>query len=163
MQTTKGGRMRGTLVCAVIDREESADALALSAELSERLGLRLVLAHAVDGFHTIPGGEGSESLTMKQDRQGAERRLAKLAEEHGVADRAEKRIAVGEPAALLGRIAAEEAADVIVVGARARGWRKRLESRLADELETETPVPVLIAAPRIGRGRKEAAMNGGRR
>jgi nucleotide-binding universal stress UspA family protein len=140
--------MPGTLLCAVTERDESADALALSAELSERLGLRLVVAHAVEGFDAIPGGEGSESLTMKQNRQGAERRLAKLADEHGVGDRAERRIAVGEPAALLGQIAAEEAADVIVVGARARGWRRRLESRLADELETETQVPVLIAAPR---------------
>jgi nucleotide-binding universal stress UspA family protein len=155
--------MRGTLVCAVTDREESADALAVSAELSERLGLRLVLAHAVDGIDALAGGDGSESLTMKQNRQGAERRLAKLADEHGVADRAEKRVAVGEPAALLGRIAAEEAADVIVVGSRARGLRKRLESRLADELENETPVPVLIAARRTRRGRKEAAMNGGGR
>jgi nucleotide-binding universal stress UspA family protein len=159
MQTTEGGQMRGTLVCAVTDREESADALALSAELSERLGLRLVLVHAVDGIDAFAGGDGSESLTMKQSRQGAERRLAKLADEHGVRDRAEKRVAVGEPVALLGQIAADEAADVIVVGARARGWRKRLESRLANELENETRVPVLIAAPRTGRGRKEAAMN----
>jgi hypothetical protein len=37
--------MSGTLVCAVTeDENESADALALGAELSERLGLRLVLA-----------------------------------------------------------------------------------------------------------------------
>jgi nucleotide-binding universal stress UspA family protein len=49
---------------------------------------------------------------------------------------------------LLGQIAAEEAADVIVVGAPVRGWRKRLESRLADELGAETPVPVVIAPPR---------------
>jgi nucleotide-binding universal stress UspA family protein len=148
--------MRGTLVCAVTDGEESADALALGAELSERLSLRLVLAHAVDGIDGIDGiggGDGGESVTMKANRQGAERRLARLADEHGVAERAERRVAVGEPAALLGRIAAEEAADVIVVGARARGWRKRLESSLAGELETETPVPVLIAPPRTRRGR----------
>jgi nucleotide-binding universal stress UspA family protein len=147
-------KMPGTLVCAVTDREESADALALSAELSKRLGLRLVLAHTVDGIDAFAGGDGNESLTMKQS-QGAERRLAKLADAHGVADRAEKRVAVGEPAALLGQIAAEEAADVIVVGARARGWRKRLESRLADELENETPVPVLIAARERAEGAKK--------
>ena len=36
---------------------------------------------------------------------------------------------------------------MIVVGARARGWRRRgLESGLAEELETETPVPVLDRA-----------------
>ena len=114
--------MRGTVVCAVTDGEESAEALALGAELSERLGLRLILAHAVEGIDEIDGGE---SVTMRADRQGAERRLARLADEHGVADRAEKRIAVGEPAALPGQIAAEEAADMIVVGARARGWRRR--------------------------------------
>ena len=88
---------------------------------------------------------------MKANREGAERRLAKLAQAHGLAERAERRVAVGEPAALLGQIAAEEAADIIVVGAPVRGWRNRLESRLADELSAETPVPVLIAPPRIRR------------
>jgi nucleotide-binding universal stress UspA family protein len=87
-------------------------------------------------------------VTMKGNREGAERRLARLAEAHGLSERAERRVGVGEPAALLGRIAAEEAADVIVIGAPVRGWRKRLESRLADELGAETPVPVVIAPPR---------------
>jgi hypothetical protein len=71
--------MRGTLVCAVTDGEESADALVLGAELSARLGLRLVLAHAVAG---IDGSrENSESTTMKANRQRAERRLAQAAQE----------------------------------------------------------------------------------
>jgi nucleotide-binding universal stress UspA family protein len=145
----EGGKMRGTLLCAVSDGEESADALELGAQLSARLGLRLVLAHAVDGINGI--GDEDESVTMKANREGAERRLARLAQAHGLAERAERRVAVGEPAVLLGQIAAEEAADVIVVGAPVRGWRKRLESRLADELGAETPVPVLIAPPRIRR------------
>ena len=153
--------MRGTLMCAVTEGDERADALALAAELSERLGLRLVLAHAVNGIGEFGHGDGVESVSMKADRQGAERRLARLAEEHGVADRAEQRVAVGDPAALLGQIAAEEAADVIVIGAR-RGWRKRLESRLADQLESETLVPVLIAPPRTHKARTDA-VNRGRR
>ena len=153
--------MRGTLVCAVTEGDERADAIALAAELSERLGLRLVLAHAVNGIGEFGHGDGVESVSMKADRQGAERRLARLAEEHGIADRAERRVAVGDPAALLGQIAAEEAADVIVIGAR-RGWRKRLESRLADELESETPVPVVIAPPRTRKARTDAVNRGGR-
>jgi len=153
--------MRGTLVCAVTDGDESGDALAVAAELSARLGFRLVLAHPVEGV--AGNGRGDESVGTRASREGAERRLARLATEHGVASRAERRIAVGEQAALLGRIAAEEAADMIVVGARARGWRRRLESRLADELETETPVPVVIAPPRMERGANRAAVNGGRR
>jgi nucleotide-binding universal stress UspA family protein len=142
----EGGKMRGTLLCAVSDGEESADALELGAQLSDRLGLRLVLAHAVNGINSI--GDEDESVTMKANREGAERRLAELARAHGLVERAERRVAVGEPAVLLGQIAAEEAADVIVVGAPVRGWRKRLESRLADELGAETPVPVVIAPPR---------------
>jgi nucleotide-binding universal stress UspA family protein len=86
------------------------------------------------------------------------------AAEHEVPDRAERRVAVGHAPSLLGQIAAEEAADLIVVGARSRGrLRRGLESRLADELESETPVPVLIAPPRLRQERKTMAMDGDRR
>ena len=146
--------MRGTLMCAVTEGEESAEALALGAELSTRLGLRLVLVHTVDVFGGL-GGDGVESVSLKADRQGAERHLTRLATEHGVADRAEQRVAVGDPPALLGRIAAEEAADLIIVGSCARGrLRRGLESGLARQLETETRVPVLIAPPRTWQARK---------
>jgi len=135
--------VHGTLVCAVTESDESEDAVALGAQLSARLGLRLVLAHAVDGV-----------AALGQRRDGAERRLRELAEQHGVAGTADRRVAVGDPAALVGRIAAEEAADVIVVGARPRRWRRRSPgSRLAHELKTETPVPVLLAPPRAWRRR----------
>jgi nucleotide-binding universal stress UspA family protein len=158
--------MRGTLLCAVTEGKESQEAVALGAELSERLGLRLVLGHAFErnrGSYRVGALEEGETVTTKPDRGSAERRLIDLAERHGVAERAERRIAVGEPAALLAQIAAEEAADVIVVGARARGWRGRLESSLADRLERETPIPVLIARPRAGSGRDDATTNGGQR
>ena len=158
--------MRGTLLCAVTEGDESQEAVALGAELSERLGLRLVLGHAFErarGSYRIGAVEEAETVTTKPDRRSAERRLIDMADQHGVAERAERRIAVGEPAALLTQIAAEEAADVIVVGARARGRRGRLESSLADRLERETPIPVLIAPPRTGSARDDAATNGGQR
>jgi nucleotide-binding universal stress UspA family protein len=148
--------MRGTLVCAITEGDESADALDLGAELSTRLGLRLVVAYAIDGIAAAGSRDGMESVSMKGDRQGAERRLARLVQDRGVVG-AERRVAVGEPAALLGQIAAEEAADLIVVGSRSRGrLRRRLESRLARQLEAETPVPVLIAPPRTERANKVA-------
>jgi nucleotide-binding universal stress UspA family protein len=150
--------MRGTIVCGVTDTDEGRSALELSAELSQRLGLRLVLAHVAEGITPIGNsGEGGESVTMKGNREGGTRLLARMAAEHGVAE-AERRVAVGDPAALLGQIAAEEAADLILVGSRARGWPRRgLESRIAKELETETPVPVLIAPPSAAR-RKAVAV-----
>jgi nucleotide-binding universal stress UspA family protein len=146
--------MRGAIVCAVTDDATSGEALALGVELSERLGLRLVLAHPVEGIASLGDGE---SMTTKMGRQGAEQRLARLAAEHGVAARAERRVLVGHAAALLGQIAAEEAAELIVVPARARGWRGHLDARLATELETETPVPVVVAPPRRAAGRATLA------
>ncbi len=140
--------MHGTVVCAVTEGAENDDAVAQAVALSERLGLRLVLARVVDGM-AAHNGNGDESITMQSDRRLAERGLEALARDHELAESAWRRVAIGDPAAALGQIASEEAADVIVVGARARGWRRRgLESRLAQELEAETPVPVLIAPPR---------------
>jgi nucleotide-binding universal stress UspA family protein len=101
--------VQGTIVCGVNDTEEGRGALWLAAELSERIGLRLVLAHIVDGIVSL---DGDESVAI-QGRAGAARPVAQLAAE------------VGDTATLLGRIAAEEAADVILVGARSRGRLRR--------------------------------------
>jgi nucleotide-binding universal stress UspA family protein len=143
---------RGTLLCAVTAGEESGHAVELGLALSERLGLRLVLAHAV------PNANGRNHRTAAQERSSrehgrAEQRLARVAGEHGVGNHVERRVALGDPAALLGRIAAEEAADIVVVGAAERGWRRRLDFGLARDLETETSSPVVIALPRRGRTR----------
>jgi len=143
--------MRGTMICGVTDAEEGRGALKMAAELSERLGLRLVLAHVAEGIGRVDGDgddEEDESVTMKANREGAARLVAELAAENGLGESVEHRWAVGDPGKLLGQIAAEEAADVILVGARSRGrLRRGLESRLADQLERETPLPVLIAPP----------------
>jgi nucleotide-binding universal stress UspA family protein len=73
-------------------------ALATAAELSDRLDLRLVLAYVGDG-----NGQLADS----------------------VVDHAEQRWGAGDAATVIGQIAAAEAADLIVVGARARGRFRR--------------------------------------
>ncbi|MEP7225508.1 MAG: universal stress protein, partial [Actinomycetota bacterium] len=158
----KGGNMRGTMICGVTDSDEGRGAVELGIELSVRLDMRLVLAHVVQGFYPHDVNEdGPESATRKGDRIQAERLLTSLAEEYGVTETAERRSAVGDRAALLGQIAAEEAADVILVGSRARGWRgKGFESKLAEELESATPVPILIAPPSSRHRGRMAAPNG---
>jgi nucleotide-binding universal stress UspA family protein len=148
-----GESTRGTLLCAVTAGEESDHAVELGLELSTRLGLRLVLAHAVP---TAGRGHGTAAQERSGEHGRAEHRLARLAEAHGVDDRVERRVALGDPAVLLGRIAAEEAAAGVVVGAAERGWRRGLDMSLARELETETPAPVIVALPRKGRGRRNA-------
>src|SRR5690348_16822474 len=116
LQTPKEATMHGTLLCAVTDGAENDDAVAQAVALSERLGLRLVLAHVVD--RVASPGDGDESVTMRGDHEAAERELAELAQDHQVSATADRRVVVGDPSALLAQIAGEEAADVIVVGAR---------------------------------------------
>lgn len=156
--------MRGTLVCGLSDSGDGRNALEMAVDLSDRLGLRLVLAYARDGISATEGDlDGAESVSMKANREGAARVLARLSAEYGVADSAEHRSGTGDAATLIGRIAAEEAADVIVVGSQTRGhFRRGLESRLAEQLQAETPVPVLIAPPRR-QPRGNGRMNGGPR
>ena len=139
--------MRGTILCWVNDTAHGRAALQAAAELSDRLKLRLVLAHVADGVD----GAGENAARTRQ-HEGAANLVARLASEHGLSDRAERRSAVGDPAALLGQMAAEEAADLIVVGAPAGGrLRRSSESRLAEHLESATTVPVLFVPPRGAR------------
>jgi nucleotide-binding universal stress UspA family protein len=55
---------------------------------------------------------------------------------------------LGNRAEALAQAAAEEGADLIVVGSRSAGFGSRtLRCTLARELEAATPVPVLVAPP----------------
>jgi nucleotide-binding universal stress UspA family protein len=137
--------MRGTIVCGVSDSEGGRNALRLAADLSERFGARLVLMHVAAGVGAVGGEEG---LTAAYGRQGAERLLAGLVAEFGL-DASQRRWAVGDRVGLLATMAAEEAADLIVVGSRpGRLIRRGLRSSLATKLGTQTPIPVLVAPPR---------------
>lgn len=143
------------MLCGVDESDEGRAAVELGVELSERLGLRLVLAHVTEGYYPQETAEdGSETAALKRDRIGAARVLVRLAEEYGVTHTAECRSGAGERAALLGQIAAEEGADMILVGSRPRGWWGRgLQSTLAEELKAVTTAPILIAPPSSHRQR----------
>ena len=119
--------MYGTIVCGITETPEARAAAQLAAALAERLGLRLVLVHVSFG-------------------RGAERQIGELAGDLG--DRVEARVVSGNRADGLASVAADEGADVIVLGSRPRGARGRqLCCALARELEAVTDVPVLIAPP----------------
>ena len=140
--------MAGTILCGVTDSPEGRDAAQLADALSARLGLRLVLAHVVDGIRV--GAE--ESLTALQWRKGGERLLRAIAHELGPDQEPELRLAHGDRSERLAQFAAEEGADLIVVGSRPQGLRgRKLCCTLARELEAATPAPVLIAPPQTRR------------
>src|SRR4051794_784787 len=134
--------MGGTIICGVTETGDGRSAAELARALGARLGLRIVLVHVVDG---VPAG-GAESLTSRQRQTGAERTLNDLA--RAVGSGTEKRVVLGDRAEALAQVAAEEGADLIVLGSRAAGiGNRKLRCTLARELEAATPVPVLVAPP----------------
>lgn len=138
----------GTILCGVDESSGAAEAVRVAAGLSEGLGLRLVLAHVAGGYRLADGAEG---LTSIQARQGATRLVERITREQGLNGKAEQRSEVGDPAEVLGRIAAEERADLIVVGSRRQGWwPRKLRSGLVGGLSATSPCPVVVVPPRSG-------------
>lgn len=144
----------GTVICGVDETAEGAGAPAIGHALAARLGLRLVLVSVLDGV--APGAH--ESLGARQRQAGADRALDLIARDLG--NGTERRVVVGDRAEALAQVAADEGADLIVIGSRRSGLgNRRLRCNLARELEALTPVPVLVAPPttRERSGRRLAA------
>jgi nucleotide-binding universal stress UspA family protein len=139
----RGGAMTGgTLVCGVTETPDGRSAAELARALGTRLGLRLVLVHVIDG---VPDGT-QESLSARQRQTGAEQLLTRIAREIG--DGTEKRVMIGSRADALAQVAAEEGADLIVIGSRTTGLGgRKLRCTLAHDLEAATPIPVVVAPP----------------
>jgi nucleotide-binding universal stress UspA family protein len=132
----------GTLICGVTETPDGRSAANLARALVARLEMRLVLVHVLDG---VPRG-GHESLTTRQRQAGAERILDEVARDIG--NGTEKRVLVGARADALAQVAAEEGADLIVIGSRPAGLgNRKLRCTLARELDAATPVPVVLAPP----------------
>jgi nucleotide-binding universal stress UspA family protein len=141
---SKEERAMKTMVCAVDNSRGGAEALRVAAELSKTLGMRLVFAHVAPGYR-VPGGG---SAATPQARADAERLLDRLSEREGLNGDAERRAEAGDRASTLARVAAEEAASLIVVGARSQGRRRRtLLSGVAAELNATASCPVLVVPP----------------
>lgn len=134
--------MGGTIVCGVTESAEGTEAAGLAGAIGARLGLRLVLVSVVEGTSRA----APDAVTARLRRNGAAERLAEIASRIGTG--IETRVVHGRPAEALAQVAAEEGADLIVVGSRPAGLGAgKLRSALARELEAVTPVPVLVAPP----------------
>lgn len=130
----------GTIVCGVDRSRGARDALQLAGALSERLGLRLVVAHVAEDAECASSGEDL---------------LSELAHGAAVREPLERRVAIGDRALRLAEVASEEGADVIVIGSPSDRWRKRRRAgALERELESATSCPVVIA-PRQTRRRSD--------
>lgn len=134
-------RMRGTIVCGVTDSAEAHEAAQLAAALATRLELRLVLAHVADRG-VVHAGHDAGKLDAVSILRAPARRARELCDE------VETRVVLGGRVDGLAQVAADEGADLIVLGSRPRGARHRqLRCTLARDLEAAQAVPVLIAPP----------------
>lgn len=129
------------IVCGIDGSAGAQEALRVASTLSAQFKARLVLAHVASGW-----AGSDESVTTNQGRQGGNRLLESAARSQNLD--ADRRLEVGEAAEGLARIAAEEAATLIVVGSRSEGWpRPRFRSRLAADLAASASCPVVVVPP----------------
>jgi nucleotide-binding universal stress UspA family protein len=127
-----------------------------AALLASESGARLSLAHVVPTslwedvgaqLATLAGVDVPSPAAMREEaKEQLERRAGELAARFAIA--CDARVAEGRPAAGLARIAAEEGADLLVVGARGtsalRGARDILVGSTAQKLLRVAPCPVLV-------------------
>lgn len=134
--------MGGTILCDVTDPQAGRVAAEFAGALGARLGVRVVLVHVLADLPVV----ALESVSGRQRQGGAQRQLATLAGEQGGA--VDTRLVLGDHAEELARVAAEEGADLVIVGSRPAGFGgRKLRCTLVRDLEAETPVPVLVAPP----------------
>jgi nucleotide-binding universal stress UspA family protein len=120
--------MSGTIICAVDDSDGAEAALHVARRLAERFDARILLVGVAGGF-PARGVNGDRPSTAYHLRP----------EEH--------RVAEGDPAEAVAVIAAEEAADLIVVGARRGVFGSLRRITFARELASTASCPVVVAPP----------------
>jgi nucleotide-binding universal stress UspA family protein len=134
--------MAGTIVCGVDGSSAAGAATRAAADLSARLGLRLVLVAVTDA---VPAGNRVEAAAARRAWDRAQALLDRTVAEQALGGRAERRHEVGDPAERLARVAAEERADLIMIGVRRpRRFRTGMRPELAAELAAASPCPVVV-------------------
>ena len=148
--------MPGTIICGVDGSHDSRAALNVAAGLAERLGTRLVLAHAVE-YARIPydaavplGGLAPQvgiAERHETDEEAGERLLEHVAFQSGL-EQAGRRVVIGDPAERLAELADDEGAELIVVGSRGRGaFKAAFLGSVSNSLVGVARCPVLIVPP----------------
>jgi nucleotide-binding universal stress UspA family protein len=147
---TFGGAVDVTksIVCGVDGSPDARAALRVAAELSNQLGLRLVVAHVAQPAVVAlrVAGPLAPGLT-NADVDAAERLTEQMVVDEGLVD-AERRVALGFPAEGLADLADDERAELIVVGSRGRGaFKTAFLGSVSSDLIGVARCPVLVVPP----------------
>lgn len=143
--------MGHSIVCGIDASKESRAGLRVAALLSNRLGLRLVVAH-VSQAAVFPPPYGTKPIVERateEDFRTAEELLDRVAREEEVTAQ-ERRALHGVPAECLADLADSEDASFIVVGSRGRGaFRGALLGSVSQDLLGIARCPVLVVPPGV--------------
>ena len=160
--------MAGSIVCGVDDSPDSRAAVKVAAELADRLGSTLILAHVAEptyvayaAAYPLGGTAGPMAAVEEAEskEEESERLLQRLAVDAGLPD-AEKRAVIGHPAERLADLADEEHADLIVVGSRGRGaFKAAFLGSVAYNLVGVARCPVLIVPPGVSEAIESPAID----
>jgi nucleotide-binding universal stress UspA family protein len=142
--------MRHSIVTGVDGSEESRVAAVVAADLAQELDLQLVIVHAADDPPTFPYGDlRLKELQRRRDGQAVQRLLDSIAGSLSVVPKT--RIVYEDPVDALNLVAADEQAELLVVGSRGRsGVVAALSGSVSTRLASESVVPVLVVSPRAG-------------
>ena len=136
--------MRGTIICAVGGADGVEAAVDVASRLGARFDARIVLVTVEHGARAATENGAVDS--RRRARARAARQLGRVVVEYDLSD-LEHRVAAGDPAEAVALIAAEEAADLIIVGARRGLLGGGLRSSFAGELAATASCPVVVAPP----------------
>lgn len=150
--------MGRSIICGVDGSPDSKVALEVAAQLADRLGSTLILAHVAEPEYlpyaaAYPFGGTSGQMAVTEEVESAEeagaRLLQRVASNAGLVD-AERRVGIGHPAERLADLADEEDADLVVVGSRGRGALKAaFLGSVSYNLVGVARCPVLIVPPGV--------------
>lgn len=148
-----------TIVVGLDFSETSLEALDLAKDLAERLDARLVVVHAVMVHVAAPAlpatyaGEDLNALFTHAD-EAARRRVESILAQEGLAGRVVAEVRPGDAVTTLLDVAAEQDADLIVVGTHGRrGVARLMLGSVAENVVRSAGRPVLavpLPAPSSG-------------
>jgi nucleotide-binding universal stress UspA family protein len=138
-----------SIVCGVDGSIEARAAVRVASRLSEKLGLRLVVAYVTQAGVFATGGRPDPVTgpASEEELHAGEVLLAQIVVDQRVVD-AEQRSLYGFPAERLADLADEEDAELIVVGSRGRGaFKAAFLGSVSTNLIGVARCPVLVVPP----------------
>lgn len=146
------------LICGVDDSAGAREAARVAARLADWLDAKLVVVSVaavpvVPGASRVPGGPAELAAHAREEAEAVAERVAADA---GIPE-VERRVAMGSTVEALSRIAADDGAELLVVGSRGQGHlRAAFLGSVSAGLCRSAPCPVVVVPLPPERAQRDA-------